>query len=109
MKKFIGIFTIAFAGIFIAPDAEARGHRDRAHREEYRGHHHHRHHRHHRHVAPRRHYVKYHSHCHGPAWVETYVAYYSYGRPVYRSRVIPVRHYAPAPSGHFSISFSGRL
>ena len=69
MKKPIAI-VIALAAMFtLAPKAEARGH-----------------------YGPSRHYVEYHHHCNGPAWVETYFAGYDRcGRPVYRTRVIPVR------------------
>lgn len=86
MKKLIGILTLGIAALLAAPSVEARGHR-----------------------GPSRHYVEFHRSCNGPAWVETYVAYYdSCGHPVYRTRVVPVRRvhrhhhihgpaYRPAP------------
>ncbi len=71
MKKLLGILTLGIAALIATPTAEARGHR-----------------------GPSRHYVEYHRSCGGPAWVETYVAYYDHcGHPVYRTRVVPVRHH----------------
>ena len=73
MRKPIILVAVAMAALFAAPAAEARSYHSR-------------------------HYVKYHRSCSGPAWVETYVAYYDHcGRPVLRKRVVPVhRHYRPA-------------
>lgn len=72
MKKLIPILTIALAALFAAPSAEARGYHSRS-------------------------YVDHHRSCGGPAWIETYVAYYDHcGRPVFRTRVVPVvRHFRP--------------
>jgi hypothetical protein len=72
MKKLIPILTLVLATLFATPSAEARSRASRS-------------------------YVSHHRSCGGPAWVETYVAYYDHcGRPVYRTRVIPVhRHYRP--------------
>jgi hypothetical protein len=75
MKKPIILLAVALVSLFAAPAAEARG--------------------------PGRSYVSYHRSCGGPAWVETYVAFYDRcGHPVFRTRIIPVhRHYyAPRPS-----------
>lgn len=76
MKKLIGILTIAIAAFIAAPQAEAHGHR-----------------------GPGRYYVEYHRDCRGPAWVETYIAYYDHcGHPVFRTRVVPARpRYCPPP------------
>ncbi|MES2997293.1 MAG: hypothetical protein V4733_10840 [Verrucomicrobiota bacterium] len=96
MKKLFGIIAVSLAVFAAAPDAEARNHRGSG-----------------------RYYVEYHHHCHGPAWVETYLAYYDrYGHPVYRTRVIPIhhhhrRHHHHRPRhrdhghghAHFSVSF----
>ena len=75
MKKPIILLAVALVSLFAAPAAEARG--------------------------CGRSYVSYHRSCGGPAWVETYIAFYDHcGHPVFRTRVIPVRrHYhAPRPS-----------
>lgn len=76
MKKPIILFAVALVSLFAAPAAEARGHHSRA-------------------------YVSFHRSCGGPAWVETYIAYYDHcGHPVFRKRVVPVRahrHHRPAP------------
>jgi hypothetical protein len=70
MKKLIPILTIALVALFAAPSAEARGYHSRR-------------------------YVDHHRSCGGPAWIETYVAYYDHcGRPVLRTRVVAAhRHY----------------
>lgn len=69
MKKLIPVLSIAIITLFAAPLAEARGCRERS-------------------------YVSFHRSCGGPAWVETYVAYYdACGHPVFRTRVLPVRHH----------------
>lgn len=80
-KNALVILATAVAAFAFAPAAEAHG----RHR-------------------PSRHYVEYHRSCHGPAWVETYVAYHDrWGHPVFRTRVVPVRrvvrhrHYHVAP------------
>lgn len=84
MKKLIPILTIALATLFAAPAAEARSRCSRS-------------------------YVSHHRSCGGPAWIETYIAYYDHcGRPVYRTRVIPVHrpyrrpYYNPYGHGHGS-------
>jgi hypothetical protein len=42
--------------------------------------------------------VEYCRSCGGPAYIETYVAFYNdCGDPVFRTRVIPVEVYRPAP------------
>ena len=67
MKKLIPILTVVLATLFVTPDADARGYSSRS-------------------------YVSHHRSCGGPAWIETYVAYYANcGRPVYRTRIIPIR------------------
>lgn len=96
-KTALVIIATAIAAFAFAPAAEARGHR-----------------------GPSRHYVEYHRTCHGPAWVETYVAYYDrWGRPVFHTRVVPVRRvvrhhrypvpppvrYCPPPRSGVSVSF----
>lgn len=69
MKKLLVLFIAVAATVGFSPQAEARGHR-----------------------GPSRHYVEYHHTCRGPAWVETYIAYYDcHGHPVFRTRVVPVR------------------
>ncbi len=73
MKKPIILIAAALVALFAAPVAEARGCHSRS-------------------------YVKYHRSCGGPAWVETYVAFYDRcGRPVFRTRVVPVRRHYHRP------------
>lgn len=74
MKKLIGILTLGIVAIFATPSADARPYR------------------------PTRTYVEFHRSCGGPAWIERYVACYdSCGRPVFRTRVVPVVRYRRAP------------
>jgi hypothetical protein len=77
MKKLITILTIITAALFASPSAEARGCHSRS-------------------------YVSYHRTCNGPAWVETYIAYYDdCGHPVFRTRVVPIRRsYSDCDSGY---------
>jgi len=74
MKKPFILLAVALVSMFAAPAAEARG--------------------------CGRSYVTYHRSCGGPAWVETYIAYYDHcGHAVYRTRVIPVhRHHHHRPA-----------
>ena len=68
MKKPFILLAVALVSLFAAPAAEARG--------------------------CGRSYVSYHRSCGGPAWVETYIAYYDHcGHAVYRTRIIPVRRH----------------
>lgn len=89
MNKLTGIITLGLAALTFAPAAQAR------HHESYcddgppvvvR------------HEACSRRYVEYCRSCDGPAYIETYVAYYTRcGDPVYRTRVIPIEVCRPAP------------
>jgi hypothetical protein len=66
MKKLVPILTLVLATLIATPAADARSRCSRS-------------------------YVSHHRSCGGPAWIETYLAYYDHcGRPVYRTRVIPV-------------------
>ncbi|WP_265594583.1 hypothetical protein [Haloferula sp. BvORR071] len=77
MKHLITLLTLGTAIFLAAPAAEARGHGYR----------------------PSRVYVEYHRSCRGPAYIERYVAYYDcHGCPVWRTRVIPIRHSYHGPS-----------
>jgi hypothetical protein len=68
MKKPFILLAVALVSLFATPAAEARG--------------------------CGRSYVSYHRTCGGPAWVETYIAFYDRcGHPVYRTRIIPVRRH----------------
>ena len=74
MKKPFVLLAVALVSLFAAPAAEARG--------------------------CGRSYVSYHRSCGGPAWIETYIAFYDHcGHPVFRTRIIPVRrhYYRPSP------------
>jgi hypothetical protein len=76
MKKLIPILTLVLATLIATPAAEARSRCTRS-------------------------YVSHHRSCGGPAWIETYVAYYDHcGRPVYRTRVIPIHRPYPRPYQH---------
>ena len=76
MKKLIPILTLVLATLIATPAAEARSRCSRS-------------------------YVSHHRSCGGPAWIETYVAYYDHcGRPVYRTRVIPLHRPYPRPYQH---------
>lgn len=77
MKKPFILMAVALVSLFATPAAEARG--------------------------CGRSYVSYHRSCGGPAWIETYIAFYDHcGHPVFRTRIIPVprryyRHSCPPP------------
>ncbi|MEK7954124.1 hypothetical protein [Luteolibacter soli] len=74
MKKPIILLAVALVSMFAAPAAEARG--------------------------CGRVYVSFHRSCGGPAWLETYIAFYDRcGHPIFRTRIIPARrHYYARPS-----------
>jgi len=94
MNKLTGIITLGIAALIATPVAEARDRRVVYVESGYRGD---------RDCdrpipRPTRRYVEYCRSCDGPAYIETYVAYFNdYGDPVYRTRVIPVEVCRPAP------------